>query len=78
MVWTCVESEQSLGHEKYITDDSRGKAKSRQTKAEIARPGERGYGQKPDDNWDSRRDKTLTCHDSSRPTTKCRDGNVRR
>ena len=34
---------------KIITDDSRGKAKSRQTKAETARPGERGYGQKPND-----------------------------
>ena len=32
-----------------ITDDSRWKEKSRQTKAEMARPGERGYSQKPDD-----------------------------
>ena len=27
----------------------RWKAKSRQTKVEVARPGEKGYGQKPDD-----------------------------
>ena len=33
-----------------ITDDSRRKAMSRQTKVEMARPGERGYGKKPDDN----------------------------
>ena len=32
-----------------ILDDSRWKAKSRQTKAEMARPGERRYCQKPDD-----------------------------
>ena len=37
-------------HEKDIADDGRWKAKSRQTKAEMARPGERRYGQKPDDN----------------------------
>ena len=37
------------GRKEDITDDSRWKAKSRQTKAEMARPGERGYGQKPDD-----------------------------
>ena len=50
------------------------KAKSRQTKAEMARPGEGGYGQKPDDDRDGGRPKTLTCHDSSRHTTKCRGG----
>ena len=32
-----------------MTDDSRWKVKSRQTKAKMARPGEREYGQKPDD-----------------------------
>ncbi len=31
------------------TNDSRWKAKSRQTKYEMARPGERGYGKKPHD-----------------------------
>ena len=35
--------------EKDITDDSRWKTKSRQTKTEMARPGEGGYGQKLDD-----------------------------
>ena len=49
-----------------------------QTKAEMARRGERGYGQKPDDNSDGRRPKTLACHDPSRHTTKCRGGKVRR
>ena len=46
----------------------RWKTKSRQTKAEMARPGERGYGQKPDDDWDGGRQKTLACHDPSRDT----------
>ena len=31
-------------------DDSKRKEKSRQTKAEMVRPGERGYGKKLDDN----------------------------
>ena len=44
----------------------------------MARPGERGYGQKPDDDWDGRRQKTLACHHSSRHTTKCRGGKVRK
>ena len=61
-------------YEKDITDDSRWKAKSRQTKAEMARPGERGYGQKPDDDREYKRQKTLACHDPSRHTTKCRGG----
>ena len=33
-----------------ITDDSKLKAASRQTKAEMAKPGERGYGKEPDGN----------------------------
>ena len=37
--------------------NSRWKAKLRQTKAEMTRPGERGYGNKPDVNWDVRREK---------------------
>ena len=32
-----------------IADDGRRKETSRHTKAEMARPGERRYGQKPDD-----------------------------
>ena len=35
---------------KNIADDNRRKAKSRQTKAEMARPGEIGCGMKLDDN----------------------------
>ena len=35
------------------------KAKLRQTEAEMARPGERRYGQKPDDDRDGRRQNTL-------------------
>ena len=35
---------------KILQRESRWKAKSGQTKAEMARPGERGYGKKPDDN----------------------------
>ena len=42
--------------------------KSRETNAEMARPGERGYDQKPTDNRDGRREKT--CRDSSRDTSK--------
>ena len=34
---------------KIFSDGGRRKEKSRQTKAEMARPGERRYGQKPDD-----------------------------
>ena len=49
MVWTRAKARSRLGLEKDIADDARWKAKSRQTKAEMARPGERGYGQKPDD-----------------------------
>ena len=41
--------EDDATREKDITDESRWTAKSRQTKAEMARPGERLYGQKPDD-----------------------------
>ena len=76
MVWTCAKARQRRGHEKDITDDIRWKAKSKQTKAEMATPG--GYGKKPDDDWDGRRQKTLACHDSSRHTTMCRGGKVRR
>ena len=36
-------------HEKDIADDGRRKEKPRQTKAEMARPGEIRYGQKPGD-----------------------------
>ena len=36
------------------------------------------YGEKPDDNCDGGRQKTFADHDSSRHTTKCRGGNVRR
>ena len=35
--------------DKDITNDTRRKTKSRQTKGEMARPGKRGFGQKPDD-----------------------------
>ena len=38
------------GYQKDISDGSKLKAKSRQTKAEMARPGDGGYGQKPVDN----------------------------
>ena len=38
----CIEG--GLKMRKDITDNSRWKAKSRQTKVEMARPGERGYG----------------------------------
>ena len=37
----------------------------------MARPGERGYGKKPDDNRDGRCQNTLACHDSCRHTRKC-------
>ena len=47
MVWCNVQRRDK--DEKDITDDSRWEAKSIQTKAEMTRPGERGYGQKPDD-----------------------------
>ena len=59
--------------EKDITNDRT----SRQTKAEMARPDERGYGKKPDDNQDGRRQETLACHNSSRHT-KGRGGKVRK
>ena len=42
---------------------TQGKCKLRQTKAEMARPGEGGYGQKPDDDRDGIRQNTLACHD---------------
>ena len=54
------------------------KEKSRQTKTEMARPGERGCGKKPDDNRDGRRHTPLACHHSSRHTAKCRGRKVRR
>ena len=57
-----------------IADDGRWKAKSRQTKAGMARPVERRHGQKPDDDRDASGPKTLACHDPSRHTTKCRGG----
>ena len=63
-----------LCHKKDLTDDSRWKAKSRQTKADMARPGESGYGQKPDVDRDGGRPKTLACHDPRRHTTKYRCG----
>ena len=47
MVWTCAKARLRCGHEKDTADDS--KWKSKQTKTEMARSGERGYGQKPDD-----------------------------
>ena len=37
---------------------------------------ERGYGQKPDDDWNGGRPNTLAWRDSSRQTTKCRGGKV--
>ena len=49
-----------------------GKQKWRLTKTEMARPGERGYGQKQYDNRDGRIQKTLACHDSNQNSTKCR------
>ena len=42
---------------------------ARQTKAEMARPGERGFDQNSDDGRDGRRQNTLTCHDLSQHTT---------
>ena len=36
----------------------------------MARPDERGYDQKPDDDYDGRSQKTLACHDPSRHTVK--------
>ena len=60
--------------EKDIIDASRWIAKSRQAKAEMARPGERGYAQKPDDDWDGRSLNILACHDPNWHTAKCRGG----
>ena len=71
MVWTCAEARWRWCHKEDITDDNRWKAISRQTKTEMARPGEIGYGQKPDDDWDGGGPKTLACHDPNRHTTKC-------
>ena len=53
LVWTCAKAGW-WRHGKCIADDSRWQAKSRQTKFEMAIPGERGYDQKPDDDchWD--------------------------
>ena len=42
----------------------------------MARPGERGYGKKPDDDRDGRGPKTLACHDPSRHTTKFYNNNI--
>ena len=42
MVWTCAKASLRSGHENGITDGSRWKAKLRQTKVGMARPGERG------------------------------------
>ena len=38
------------------------------------RPGERRYGQKPDDDRDGRGPRTLAWYDPSRYTTQCRGG----
>ena len=57
-----------------LADDGRRKVESWATKAEMARPGERRYGQKPDDDRDGRGPRTLACHDPSRHTTQCRGG----
>ena len=62
MVWACAKVGWRWGHEKDITDDSRWKAKSRQTKSEMARRGERGYDQKPDDHWYGKRQKTYVAY----------------
>ena len=48
--------------------------KRNREQAEMARPGERRYGQKPDDDRDGRGPRTLACHDPSRHTTQCRGG----
>ena len=61
---------------KNLADDGRRKAESWKTKAEMARPGERRYGQKPDDDRDGRGPMTLACHDPSRHTTQGRGGYV--
>ena len=51
----------------YDTDASRWKVKSRQTTAEMATPGERGYGQKPDEMMtemaEDRKHWHVNCHD---------------
>ena len=62
-VLTCAKAISRGGQEKDITDDSRWKAKLRQTKVEMARPGEKGYGEKPDDDRDGRGPRTLACYD---------------
>ena len=60
---------------KDLADDGKRKAESWKTKTEMARPGERRYGQKPDDD---RGPRTLVCHYPSRHTTQCRGGYVSR
>ena len=64
MVWTCAKGEiKMMPREIYYRwqyldgKRNRGRPKLR------ARPGERGYGQKPDDDWYGRGPKTLACHD---------------
>ena len=52
VVWTCAKADKDEATRNDITDDSRQKAKTRQTKAEMGRPSERGYGKKPDNNSD--------------------------
>ena len=51
MVRPCrpYKGEIKMRHEKDIADGGRRKEKSRQTKAEMTRPGQRRYGQKRDD-----------------------------
>ena len=61
-------------YEQDLADDGRRKAESWATKAEMARPGERRFGHKPDDDRDGREPRTLACHDPSRYTTQCRGG----
>ena len=51
---------------------SRWKAKSRQTKAEMARSGEIAYMARNQMKTEMARQNTLACHDLSRHTTKCK------